>query len=105
MEYQKIANLLDNEVALGASNKQSKFRTRNWVEINDDIRGVYSPNKKIRFKAAMLSSSYVITVIHIYLLKEIYQLIILLLQVLLQIISIKKEYLKVALHLLIVWAK
>ena len=39
------------------SNKRSKFRTRNWVEINDDIRGVYSPNKQIRFKTAMLSSS------------------------------------------------
>ena len=52
MEYQKIANLLDN-----ASNKPSKFRTRNWVEINNDIRGVYSPNKRIRFKTAMLRSS------------------------------------------------
>ena len=29
MEYQKVANLLDNEVALNASNKPSKFRTRN----------------------------------------------------------------------------
>ena len=45
MEYQKIANLLDSEVALSASNKPSKFRARNWVEINDDIRGTYSPNK------------------------------------------------------------
>ena len=52
MEYQKIANLLNNE-----SNKPSKFRTRNWVEINDDIRGAYSPNKQIRFKTAMLRSS------------------------------------------------
>ena len=41
MEYQKIANLLDN-----ASNKPSKFRTKNWVEINDDIRGAYSPNRQ-----------------------------------------------------------
>ena len=57
MEYQKIANLLDNEVALSASNKPSKFRTRNWVEINDDIRGAYSPNKQIRFKTSMLRSS------------------------------------------------
>ena len=40
-----------------ASNKPSKFRTRNWVEINDDIRGAYSPNKQIRFKTAMLRSS------------------------------------------------
>ena len=39
------------------SNKPSKFRTRNWVEINDDIRGAYSPNNQIRFKAAMLRSS------------------------------------------------
>ena len=52
MEYQKIANLLDS-----ASNKPSKFRTRNWVEINDDIRGAYSPNKQIRFKTAMVRSS------------------------------------------------
>ena len=52
MESQKIANLLDS-----ASNKPSKFRTRNWVEINDDIRGAYSPNKQIIFKTAMLRSS------------------------------------------------
>ena len=52
MQYQKIANLLNNE-----SNKPSKFRTRNWVEINDDIRGAYSPNKQIRFKTSMLRSS------------------------------------------------
>ena len=52
MEYQKIANFLDS-----ASNKPSKFRTKNWVEINDDIRGAYSPNKQIRFKTAMLRSS------------------------------------------------
>ena len=52
MEYQKIANLLND-----ASNKPSKFRTRNWVEINDNIRGAYSPNKQIRFKTAMLRSS------------------------------------------------
>ena len=30
MEYQKIANLIDD-----TSNQASKFRTRNWVEIND----------------------------------------------------------------------
>ena len=40
-----------------ASNKPFKFRTRNWIEINDDIRGAYSPNKQIRFKTAMLRSS------------------------------------------------
>ena len=52
MEYQKKANLLDD-----ASNKPSKFRTRNWVEINDDLRGACSSNKQIRFKTAMLRSS------------------------------------------------
>ena len=33
MEYQ-IANFLDTE-----SNQSSKFRTRDWVEINDESRG------------------------------------------------------------------
>ena len=40
-----------------ASNKPSKFRTGNWVEISDDIRSACSPNKQIRFKTAMLRSS------------------------------------------------
>ena len=57
MEYQKIANLLDKEVALSAWNKPSKFRTRNSVEINDDTKDAYSPNKQIKFKTAMLRSS------------------------------------------------
>ena len=45
MEYQKIANLLNDE-----SNQPSKFSTRNWVEINDDARGTYSPNKQLNLK-------------------------------------------------------
>ena len=52
MECQKIANLLNDE-----SNKASKFRTRNWVEINDEARGTYSHNKQIKFKTSMLRSS------------------------------------------------
>ena len=52
MEYQKIPNFLNE-----ASNKSSKFRIRNWVGINDDIRGAYSPHKQIRFKTAMLKFS------------------------------------------------
>ena len=52
MEYQKIANLLNDE-----SNQPSKFRTRNWVEINDEARGTYSPNKQIKFKTSVLKSS------------------------------------------------
>ena len=34
MEYQKIANLIDD-----ASNQSSKFKTKTWVEINDESRG------------------------------------------------------------------
>ena len=43
MEYQKIINLLDN-----TSNEPSKFRTKNWIKMSDNIRGAYSPNKEIR---------------------------------------------------------
>ena len=50
MEYQKIANLLNNE-----SNQPSKFRTRNWVEINDESRETYT-NTDIKFKTTMLRS-------------------------------------------------
>ena len=53
MEYQKIANLIDDD----ASNQPSKFRTRNWVEINDESRGAYNVNSQIKFKTTMLKSS------------------------------------------------
>ena len=85
MEYQKIANLIDD-----ASNQPSKFRTRNWVEINDESRGAYNVNSQIKFKTTMLKSSLCDTVMHIFLLRELLVLITLLLQVLLQIILIKK---------------
>ena len=52
MEYQKIANLIDD-----ASNQPSKFRTRNLVEINDESRGAYNVNSQIKFKTTMLKSS------------------------------------------------
>ena len=45
MKDQKMANLLDN-----TSNQLCKFRTKNWVEINDESRGTYSVNRKINFK-------------------------------------------------------
>ena len=38
-----------------ASNQPSKFRTRNWIEINDESRGTYTSNN-IRFKTTMLRS-------------------------------------------------
>ena len=37
MKCQKIINLLDD-----TANQSSKFRTRNWVEINDGSKGWYS---------------------------------------------------------------
>ena len=43
--------MLDN-----TSNQPSKFRTRNWVEINDDSRGRYA-NANIKFKTTMLRSN------------------------------------------------
>ena len=52
MEVQKIANLIDN-----ASNQPSNFRTKNWVEINDESRGAYNVNSQIKFKTTMLKSS------------------------------------------------
>ena len=44
MGYQKIAN------------QPSKFRTRNWIEINDESRGTYTSND-IKFKTTMLRSN------------------------------------------------
>ena len=40
MEYQKAINLLDN----------TQINHLNWVEINDDTRGMYNTNSKIKFK-------------------------------------------------------
>ena len=51
MEYEKIANLLDS-----APNQPSKFRTGNWVEINDESRGTQT-SSDIRFKTTMLRSN------------------------------------------------
>ena len=43
--------MLDN-----AWNQPSKFRTRNWVEINDESKGTYTGNS-IKFKTTMLRSN------------------------------------------------
>ena len=52
MEHQRIINLLGN-----IPNQISKFRIKNWIEINDQSRGVYNNNSDIRFKTIMLKSS------------------------------------------------
>ena len=51
MEHQKISNLSGS-----ASDNLSKFRTRNWVEINDESIGNYA-NSDIRLKTTMLRSN------------------------------------------------
>ena len=47
-----VIRLLDN-----TSNQPSKFRTKNWFEINDQSRGTYNTNSDIRFKTTMLNFS------------------------------------------------
>ena len=100
MEYQKIANLLDDD----KSNQPSKFRTKNWVEINDESRGTYNVNSQIKFKTTMLKSNlcdyldaYIlvkgtITITGAKLMQQLDK----------QMKEIKKWYLKIVLHLLIV---
>ena len=50
MEYQKTMNLLDD-----TTNQPSRFRTRDWVEINDESKGRYNSN--ITFKAFVARSN------------------------------------------------
>ena len=52
MEYQKIINLSDNTPI-----QPTRFRTNNWVEINDDARETYNNNCLIEFKTSVLKSS------------------------------------------------
>ena len=43
MEYQKIINLSDS-----TKNEPPKFRTRNWVEMNDESQGTYNKSSQIK---------------------------------------------------------
>ena len=52
MEYHKIINLLEN-----TPDQPSKFRSKNWVEINDDWRGICNTISQIKFKTSILESS------------------------------------------------
>ena len=38
-------------------NQPTKFRKKNWVEINDDSRGRYNSNSQIKLKTSMLRSN------------------------------------------------
>ena len=40
-----------------ASNKAFKFKTKNWVEINDESRGTYNDGSQVKFITTMLKSS------------------------------------------------
>ena len=65
MECRKIINLLND-----TTNQPSKFRTRNWVKINDESRGAYNEennnndsndddnnNNNIKLKTSMIRSN------------------------------------------------
>ena len=55
MEYQKIANLLES-----TSDNLSKFRARNWVEINDESRGNYAKTTRLRSNLFDYADSYIL---------------------------------------------
>ena len=44
MEYQQMIIFLDNKL-----NQPSKFRTKSWIEVNDNSRGTYESSNQIRF--------------------------------------------------------
>ena len=44
--------MLDN-----TQNKQSKFITKNWVEINAELRGTYKDSNQIKFKTSTIRSN------------------------------------------------
>ena len=52
MEYQKIINLLNV-----TRNQRSKFKTKNWAEINDESGRVYYTSHQIKFKPLMIRSN------------------------------------------------
>ena len=65
MEYQKRISFLDN-----TSNQLSKFRTKNWIERNDQSRGNYNTKVILDLSPQCYSLVYITIVMHTYLLKE-----------------------------------
>ena len=59
-------NLLDN-----TTNQPCKFRTKNWVEINDDSHWMYNTNTQINFRTSMLKKVNVVIVMHTCMLKKL----------------------------------
>ena len=62
MEYQKMINLLGD-----TKNQPSKFRPKNWIEINNESKGKFD-NSNIRFKTYVIRYDIVM---HTYLLREL----------------------------------
>ena len=47
-----MINFLDK-----TQSKQSKLRTNNWVEKNDELRGTYKDSNQIKFKTPIIRSN------------------------------------------------
>ena len=52
MQYQKMKNLPNK-----TNDQPSKFRTRDWVKINDILNEIYEISKQIELCTSMLKSS------------------------------------------------
>ena len=85
---------------------------KNWIDINDESHGVYNTGSQIKFKTSVLRSGlcgysdiiyYIFHKKYMCLLKGLYQSKHK--QEIIEIIEIQKEYLKIALHLLIAYLK
>ena len=50
MEYQEL-------ILYVTRNQPSKFRTKNWIEINDESGGAYNTSHQIKFKPLMIRSN------------------------------------------------
>ena len=68
MEYQKIINMIDD-----TKNQSSKFRTRNWIQINHESRETVMLIVTLNLKLQWSGQIYVIIVMHIYNLNQLFQ--------------------------------
>ena len=68
MEYQKVINKIDD-----TKNQPSKFRTRNWIQINDESRETVMLIVILNLKLQWSGQIYVIIVMHIYNLNQLFQ--------------------------------
>ena len=84
MEYQKAINFLNN-TPINFLNLEEK----NWVVINDDSREMHNTKSQIKFKISMLKSSLFYYSNAYMLVKDLYQLETLQLQVQQQVIMTK----------------